>query len=285
MKKIFIASLVVGLLVVFAGPALTQEGPGGQEPNVCDVSFDVDVEKYKDITQFTKEVEKKIGYEVDIYIENLTRELPGDFAMAEAEVFKCDHNEANSADVSLLNTFDVIQDSFYQFVGIAQVNQAAGLLNNQGNVFAAGLTGSPGENVYGLSLVEVAVEKGNIANLLEIQSNDSLNSYDLIRDSFRDFQGLAQVNQASGILNNQDNVMGLAANLDGTTGLVAENDTFLSMQNTANNADVGTTNTVAEIRDSFSRFQGVAQVNQGPGCLNNQANIISIAYAGHQVQP
>jgi hypothetical protein len=205
--------------------------------------------------------------------------------MAEAEVFKCDHNTANSADVSLLNTYDVIQDSFYQFVGIAQVNQAAGLLNNQGNVFAAGLTGSPGENVYGLSLVEVAVEKGNIANSLEIQSIDSLNSSDSIRDSFRDFQGLAQVNQASGILNNQDNVMGLAANLDGTTGLVAENDTFLSMQNTANNADVGTTNTVAEIRDSFSRFQGVAQVNQGPGCLNNQANIISIAYAGHQVQP
>jgi hypothetical protein len=268
-------------------PSVTTQdtGPAGQEPDVSDVSFDVDVEKEKTIT-IDKRVDKTIDFTFD-YNAEPAEELPGTPALAEVEVFKCDTNEKNELTFYGLNTNDVIQSSFNQFVGIAQLNQASGLLNNQGNVFAASLTGSPppGSIVYGLSLVEVAVEKANVRNELSVTDLDSLNSNDAVESSFLEFRGLSQINQASGVLNNQDNVMAVAANLDGTIGFMAENDTFLSMQNANNEVNVTSFSTNAIINNSFNVYQGVAQVNQGSGALNNQTNIISIAYAGHQVQP
>ena len=95
------------------------------------------------------------------------------------------------------------------------------------------------------------------------------------------------MNLSAGVLNNQNNVLVLGTNLN-TSGLVAENDTFLSMENTnneleispvANNTNSGVV-TTANIESSYNNYTGVAQVNLGPGVLNNQANIFSISYAG-----
>jgi hypothetical protein len=274
MKKLFIASMVMGLLVALPLAALAQSTvPPGQDPEVCDVSFDVDVTKVKNIA-INKAVNKSFNFAL-----NLTLQIAGFPQWAEVEAFKCDHNEGNEVSVINIVTANNIVGSFNGFIGIAQVNQASGILNNQGNILAAGLTGKTGDQqTFGITMVEAAVEKANVSNEVSV---DSIVTTDTIASSFVGFIGLAQINQASGILNNQNNVVVLGTNLD-TTGLVAENDTFLSMHNTTNEAAISNTQTTAAIRSSFNQYQGAAQVNQAPGKLNNQTNIISIAYAGRQ---
>jgi hypothetical protein len=93
------------------------------------------------------------------------------------------------------------------------------------------------------------------------------------------FAGLGQVNQSSGTLNNQNNVVAIARNFN-TIGLMAENDTFLSMENTDNVATVASITATTNINNSFQNGTGAVQINQASGALNNQTNIISIAAVG-----
>lgn len=270
MKKLFIAALVLGLITAFAIPALAQIE---QEPDICDVGFDVNVEKNKEI-DIEKNVEKNFEYNLGLECTFCVFPLQ----LAEVEVFKCDHNEGNEVSVDELSGSTNINDSFNGFVGIAQINQSSGLLNNQGNILAGGFTDGAGvEDVaWGVSMVEVAVEKANLGN--EFQGEEITGS-DNISGSFNGFVGLAQINQSSGILNNQDNVVGIAQNFE-TLGLMAENDTFLTMQNAGNEVAVPEISPSANIDSSFSGYNGAVQINQAPGALNNQTNIISVAYAG-----
>ncbi len=271
MKKLFIAALMLGLITVLATPALAQLD---QDPDICDVSFDVDVEKNKEIN-IEKNVEK--NFEYNLGLESSFAVFP--LQLAEVEVFKCDHNEGNEVEVSELGGSTNITGSFIGFTGIVQINQSSGLLNNQGNILAAGFTdkNNPEQITWGVSMVEVAVEKANLDNELIVE--EMLGS-DNISGSFNNFTGLAQINQASGILNNQNNVVGIAQNLD-TIGLMAENDTFLTMQNAGNEATVPEITASANITDSFRNGTGAVQINQAPGALNNQTNIISVAFAGN----
>ena len=260
MRRISVVLLVMGLLATFSLPVMAQE----QNPQDCNVSFDVRALKNKLIT-INKEVNKVFNFNVDL---NVTIEgLP---AWAEVEVFKCDHNIGNALFVQGIIPKNNILNSFNGFTGIAQVNQGAGYLNNQGNVAALGITGTTG---VGLSMVEAAVEKTNIGNALVVVG---CNFSDTITSSFLNFTGVAQVNQGSGCLNNQNNVLALGAN-NGGVGLVAENDTFLSMQNSGNAASITNTPSTATIGNSFNGGRGIAQVNQAPGSLSNQANIVSIS--------
>jgi hypothetical protein len=287
MKKLFIASLLAGLLTSFAVPALTQDnGPIVQDPNVCDVSFDVDVLKQKRIRS-DKAVIKTIYYTFgspDTWFSVFPLQL------AEVEAFKCDLLADNVINVSGFISASSILSSFNNFIGVAQVNQTVGLLNNQGNVLAAGITDISGEAAF--SMVDAAVEKTIVQNKVTVSDSVFL---DRINLSFNTFVGLAQINQSAGLLNNQNNVVALGTNFD-TMGLLAENDTFLSMQNVSNKAKVvplsglsaATTTKVStdgDVNNSFNGYIGIAQLNQAPGFLNNQANIVSIAYAGRQNQP
>ena len=269
MKKLCIASLVVGLLMAFALPALAQSTE--PTPDDCNVAFNVDVNKIKNIV-INKVVNKAFNFNLDLQVT-----IAGFPQWAEVEVTKCDHNIGNTVTLTSMKSADNITNSFNTFTGIVQVNQAAGILNNQGNVMAAGITDKTGDQqTFGVSMVEAAVEKTNIGNILVVTNIVTLDS---IVSSFNSLTGLAQVNQAAGILNNQNNVLVLGKNLN-TTGLVAENDTFLSMENSGNIAQLTNITTTATISSSFNGFTGAAQVNQAPGKLNNQANIISIAHAG-----
>jgi len=217
-------------------------------------------------------VEKSFEFNLELGVEIIG--LP---QWAEVEAFKCDHNEDNAVQVDELAGSTDILGSFTGFTGILQLNQSTGLLNNQGNILAAGLTGVSGDTTtFGLSMVEAAVEKANIDNALEVEEIIGTTS---ISPSFNNFTGLAQINQSTGVLNNQNNVMVLGANLD-TTGLVAENDTFLTMQNANNDADVPEITASASITDSFQNSTGAVQINQTPTALNNQTNIISVAFSG-----
>jgi hypothetical protein len=157
MKKLLIGALVLGLLTVFALPALAQVD---QDDDICDVSFNVDVEKDKTIT-IDKTVEK--NFEYNLNVESTQAFFP--LQLAEVEVFKCDINVGNEVEVMELGGSDNINGSFTNFTGIFQVNQSTGLLNNQGNIAAAGFTDQNDDQlVWAVSMVEVAVEKTNINN-------------------------------------------------------------------------------------------------------------------------
>jgi hypothetical protein len=197
---------------------------------------------------------------------------------------------------------DAIDKSFTGFVGIAQVNQAAGSGSNQGNALAAavtdpnsdkkdggygGYTASYGKNSRGddyqnndpkaVSHTEVAIGQLNTYNKMDAcaaQFSDGIN------DSFKDFTGVAQVNQSAGFGNNQKNAAAIAANVN-TAGAVAISDSFMSQTNCANCVTYGPdTKVTATIAGSFTNGAGLAQVNQSPGSLNNQANSVAISYSG-----
>jgi hypothetical protein len=274
-KNLIIAALVIGVMAAVAVPALAQDStiPPGQDSNLCDVSFNVDVLKLKGIL-ITKFVTKTFEYNLNL--ESFQSFSP--LQLAEVEVFKCDLNSANEVAVEELGGSTNIAGSFNGFIGIVQLNMASGLVNNQGNILAAGFTDQNDDQiVWGVSMVEAAVEKTNTNN--EVSVVEMTNSDNIVA-SFTGFTGLAQLNMASGLLNNQNNVVVIGTNLN-TRGIMAENDTFLSMQNMGNVAtNVITVTPSANISGSFLNGTGAVQLNLGPGAVNNQTNIISIAAAG-----
>jgi len=274
MKKLINLFLVV-LLLGLAVPALA-------DPQ-SDVDLQVTVTKNVSINQNVY-INKNLDLQVEAKID------PDEWA--QCEVFKTDLNKGNEVceifDPQVATDLNVnsIDGSFNGFTGIAQVNQSAGSLNNQGNVTAIALTNDPQVNNNsfgdwdrkdpGLSHTEVAVEQVNTDNKL---TSILVTHRDSISDSFNDgFTGIAQVNQASGFMNNQNNVVGISANLG--NGVVALSDAFLTQSNTENKATYAAVNYRASINSSFTGGTGIAQVNQAPGSMNNQANIVSFSYAG-----
>lgn len=280
MKKVMVL-MMAGLLVVFVGSALAQtagwrppcpppEPPAGQNfDDPTNVFFDVNVTKDVEKTE-TRTIEKDLSLTVTANI-TVTE-------WAQTEVVKCDLNRDNVADTFDVINADAIDGSFAGFVGIAQVNQAAGSLNNQGNVMAAAVTNDANSKAVAHS--QAAVEAINLGNTHTSgeTSGDSLS--DSICNSFAGFQGIAQVNQASGYLNNQNNAASIAATLNGN-GLVALSDAFLTMHNAENNYNAYYGERTAAIGNSFNNAAGIAQVNQSPGSMNNQANVVSISYSGY----
>jgi hypothetical protein len=108
-------------------------------------------------------------------------------------------------------------------------------------------------------------------------------SFDTISNSFNNFTGIGQANQAAGSMNNQNNVVAISAGLTDSCpegGVVAANDTYLTQKNSANWAFPSYAYNVNTVTNSFNNFTGIGQVNQAAGSMNNQANIVSIAYTG-----
>jgi len=174
---------------------------------------------------------------------------------------------------------DSIERSFNGFTGIAQVNQAAGSGNNQGNSVTAAITQFPKgrEEAVGISVTDLDVIQANFLNLVVTIGG---RYEDEIERSFNGFTGIAQVNQAAGYGNNQKNTVGVAANVN-TEGALAIADTDLVQVNALNAVINGPHVTIsAEIERSFNGGTGVAQVNQSPGSLNNQSNSVAVSYAG-----
>jgi hypothetical protein len=263
MKKL-LALMLVGLMVALAAPALAED---------CDVNFDVDVDK--NVT-----IDESVLIQKYVFLFSVTFAEPDEFA--EAAAYKCDENYDNYVNTWIAVNTDTIDDSFNGFEGIAQVNQAAGSLNNQGNNLAIAVTNAKPvdpngtDGTTGLSHAQAAVDKLNYANVHYSQC-DTLT--DSITGSFNGFDGIAQVNQSAGYMNNQNNNAAIAANLV-DTGLVALSESFLTMTNVGNSYQAFDGVRTAEITGSFNGFAGIGQVNQSPGSMNNQANNVSVAYSG-----
>jgi hypothetical protein len=263
MKKLMVLLMAISLLALSV-PVLAQcsGDPGG-----CNVDFDVDVNK-------TVDIDKNVW--IDKYFQFLVLARIDPESLAECDVFKCDLNEDNVVDSYVGTYTDDLYNSFNQFTGIGQANQAAGFANNQGNIVAAAVVST---NLSAAAMTEVAVSQINYNNDL-ISFEDW--TFDTITDSFNRFEGIGQANQAAGHMNNQNNVVAISAGLGSYVcdDLVATNDTFLTQTNTDNYAFATYALSANNINNSFNGFTGIGQVNQSSGSMNNQANIVSIAYTG-----
>ncbi len=171
------------------------------------------------------------------------------------------------------NATDTITDSIEWESGIRGVNQAAGSLNNQGNVVAMGITDSHST----LAQAQADVGQKNIANNLTIQGAFLSGILkDKIEDALTDNSGIIGVNQAAGYLNNQTNAVALAAGVG--PAIVAMADASLGQVNSGNLlVEFGVTKT-ATIQNALKNNQGIVGVNQAPGSLNNQANIVALSF-------
>ncbi len=237
--------------------------------NVCkDINVDVDVKAVKKDVDVN--VDKNININVDKhYCETSYCEDICVGAKAEASACRTDFNSDNSVDARGVSNLDSVCDSFNQFSGISQLNQASGSMNNQGNVVTAAVAA----NCDAALAAQADVQLGNGYNQLSISGGTCLT--DSIDHGFSDFTGLAQVNQSAGFMNNQSNTVALAADKNG--GIVACADASLAMCNTNNSACVSCANTVNSVSNSFNCYSGLAQVSQSAGSMNNQANVVTIA--------
>ena len=80
-------------------------------------------------------------------------------ARADAEAVKNDLNYNNYMEVGASTFTDNMNDSFVGFIGIGQSNQAAGQMNNQGNVAAVAFVSD--NDAYASSLAAVGVSNKN----------------------------------------------------------------------------------------------------------------------------
>jgi len=267
MKKL-IPLFVVLLVVAFMTPALASEVTS--EVYVYELFAKADL-----VLKAKATLELKVI--ADIYTTRIDECFEPD-SRAMAEVVKKQINEDNTFCVFLASYSDKIECSFNEgFKGIAQVNQASGSLNNQGNIVSAAVTDkdSAWANAevidYQLNDRLIVVDDPKVAT-------DPLSlSTARIDGSFNGgFTGLAQVNQSPGFANNQNNIVAIAFSTNGAK--VAEADVNLdqiNVYNTVTDVLVCRTNTV---NDSFNGgFRGIAQVNQSAGNFNNQANIVAFA--------
>jgi hypothetical protein len=177
-------------------------------------------------------------------------------------------------------------------VGVTNVNQATGNMNNQGNVVSVavdvfppqpeppGQGEDPPETAGGLAHAQTAVNQNMGFN--EIVTFDLLFRNAFITDSINNNKGIVGVNQSAGNINNQLNVVTAAVCLD---GLVALAEADLGQINT----DLGldpclsqsvfefNTNKNATVTNSVNGNTGIVGVNQTVGNMAQQANIATVA--------
>jgi hypothetical protein len=130
----------------------------------------------------------------------------GALAWASSEVIDCQLNDHLRFDPGLSdpNVFtDLIDNSFNRFTGIGQVNQSAGMANNQNNIVSIAAS-------KGILAAEsdVFLDQVNVANNL---FDSGVTRTNTINASFNGFRGIGQANQSAGNFNNQSNVVSVSA--------------------------------------------------------------------------
>ena len=240
-------------------------------------------------------------YRTDSYTTALTTNKTFDpKARADAEAVKNDLNYNNDMQVGDSTFADNMSGSFVGFIGIGQSNQAAGQMNNQGNVAAVAFVSD--NNAYASSLAAVGVSNKNNEYTAN-HAKDSLGCYtdwwtpaatltqtDNMLNSFTGFIGIGQSNQSAGSMNNQNNAVSVAAGVNedskggwcgfsGGNGMVAIAGSELAMTNSCNKFQLDKATFTNNMNGSFNSFVGIGQSNQSAGNMNNQANVVSVAAA------
>jgi hypothetical protein len=178
----------------------------------------------------------------------------------------------NTVQVFDLDRRSVIDDAFLDNQGIVSVNQDSGDVNNQANVRVIALAYSG--DVSTLQSTASTTSSGNTL----ITSGGS--SEDRISGSFGGSSGLLGINQSSGSLNQQANVMliGLGTSATPSAAQLADA-TLASVSGGSNNtASEGVPRPRSDVIDgSFTGFHGAAQISQSAGDMNTISNNMAIA--------
>jgi hypothetical protein len=290
-------------------------------PAWADVFVQADIHKTKDITVTEHiTIDKTINLDVDVNI------VPG--KAAEATGIINQQNYDNEACGNCAEKADSIVNSLgggasEGNTGIVNVNQSSGNMNNQGNAVSVAVdfvrpppnlppppdvpppppqaVGDPGfansqahvEQVNGVEHDgDTSIGSGNLVDTVNLLFRDAL-----IDSSINDNEGIVNVNQSPGSMNNQANLVSLAVSLvDPTTegGGVALSEADLGQVNSGNAAHESDSapetetetngvgglvgiNKGAVITGSIIGNTGITNVNQAAGNMANQANNVSTA--------
>ena len=271
-------------------------------PAMADVNVLADITKTKTIT-----ILETVTVDKDVTM--LVRVIDLGTVAAEADAQVNQVNASNMACENCAEKVDTIEASVIGNSGITNVNQAAGNMNNQGNVVAVAVDHFTGPGKVrrhsGFANAQTSVDQkqgfylvpGTDSTTQQVDQEatvvfdpqlvDSVNILfrtSEIFESVIDNVGITNVNQAAGQLNNQANATSLAECLDGS---VALSETDLGQATISDPA--GAVNTVLEvsalkdalIEGSILGNQGITFVNQSSGNLANQGNALGLSVAIH----
>ena len=279
MKKL---SILFGMLLVL----------GMTVPALADVFVYADIDKYKEIYVY-EEVNIYKNIDITVTVDDILERV------AEADAVINQNNVFNWACENCAEKVSLINNSILGNIGVVNVNQATGNMNNQGNVVSVAIdvwppdqpppNGEPPSAESGLAHAQTSAEQFMAFNT--INSINILYRNALIINSINGNIGIVGVNQSAGNINNQLNAVTIAVSIDGVVAL-AEAD--LGQFNTGfwcygdnNNEDGFTyfpqsvtennTNKNALISGSVNGNIGVVGVNQTVGNMANQANIANVA--------
>ncbi len=251
MRRLGVLSVVFGFLLMCVPAAHGDEG----ETDPVTGSFAADDSGFTYTVTGLDEVEA---------IANATQGA----AAGEAVVFQAlIGNRVEERDVISQN---LIQDSLQGNRGIVSVNQESGNLNNQANVRVIALA-EPGAFLQDVELWGSATKTGNT-----LISNGGERE-DRIEGSFGGGVGIIGVNQSSGNMNQQANVLVLAVGLVLGSEFAALGDSTLGEVSADNVLEGQPASSEDVIIDSFADFRGIAQVAQSSGDLNSAGNFLGVS--------
>lgn len=189
-------------------------------------------------------------------------------------------NGQNGASTAMLiHKSASITDSINNNQGIVGVNQDVGNMDNQANIvsFATDVT-SPAGSTFANSQADISqLNENNFVWHVEAPFTGTAPPVDLsasITGSINDNVGVVGVNQSAGNMNNQTNSLALAVGPDAVYALAEAN---LGQENTHNTIMELNTDKTDTISGSVNGNQGITQVNQSVGNMNNQASAFSIS--------
>lgn len=163
-----------------------------------------------------------------------------------------------------------ITGSYSDDRGIHTLNQASGSLNSQSNIAVINFTEGEG-------LLEIGEDYLNESSSNTVEISGISRRESAIEGSFTGSRGVFMVNQSSGNLNQQNNVLVFSI---GSTAVLGDAELATS---TANNIVKEDPDAIVERRDSlsdsFSGATAVAVINQSSGDLNTIRNTLSLSYS------
>jgi len=268
----------------------------GASTAVADVTVSATITKDKTVT-----VSESVLIDKVVNLDVVVNSAPSKFA--ESNAFANQTNVGNTVCENCAEKSDNLVNSVIGNNGVTSVNQAAGNLNNQGSALAASVdieTGPPpppqvgGPGGDGFAEANASAQQSNGAPS-EGASNiiDTINIVSrigLIQGSINGNTGATFVNQATGNINNQTNLVSIAFSERAGGVALAESDLGQTNQNdlveesastnfsgnTAQGVLVGISKQ-ATITGSVDGNTGIVGVNQGVGNFANQANVFSLA--------
>lgn len=164
------------------------------------------------------------------------------------------------------------QDSFSGASGVISVNQAPGNIVNQGNAIAVSYVDGTGAFLGSEAVGHKSITK----NVLDAVGAHRSNMID--ENAFTGASGIIGVNQSSGHMNNQNNIVSLSI---GEAPMAALSDSALGMVSGNNNIiETGVSKTDIIAGSAFKGVKGIISINQSSGSMNSQVNIISISVNG-----